>query len=385
MDEAEKPNKINFLEERDASLLRMTLNAYKNLHTAYVRMKQTQPNLSNEVEYFSRTVSPIEKQRRRAERISFASNLGYQFGASRRDPEGRFDHLDDELKREIFSGLEKGESDPREFLNPYSSKLLFLRANAFAKGRFCDLDMSPDDLKRITPDYCPILGTRLSIHTGNEIHQDERHQWSVERMCNSLGYAKDNIAVISTAANAARSNLNAEQILERAAGVVIDNQLTQIQWCRLLNHHYSSLRLENPYLRQLDPPVTWTAPRYSKVDMRFIAHSISNPHAGSRYRIDATADMLSEYFKLAGKSSDDSVRAAKAFKKECSVLSRVTEVETEVNLIYITAQTSNKQMINQLAKDVYGSDYLEKRDLGEADRRLISKASSAGCSTRWGI
>lgn len=380
----ELKSSTRFFEEKDTSAMNMTLNAYRSFYNAYLKQKQLHPNAPNEVAYFSRTISPIERDRRRLERIGFADQLGFDFGAARRELDSRFETLGPEIRAHIESGYKKGLDAPKQPLTPHSSKLLFLRARAFVKGRFCDLDMTPDDLKKITPEFCPILGTRLVNMMSDELHHDERHQWSVERMCNSLGYAKENIAVISTAANQARNNLNAEEILERAAGVVIDDQLTQIQWCRLFNHHFASLRLENPYIRKLDPPITWKPPRFFEGDIRQLTHAIANPYEPGLTRIDAPAELIAEYFRKAGKKEGESLYLAKRFKSECAYIEDRCSGPTDVNLISVGINDFNRQMLEELAKEVFGLDYREQiKDLGDMDRKLISKASSAGYSCKF--
>lgn len=364
--------------------MNMTLNAYRSFYNAYLKQKELNPNAPNEVAYFSRTISPAEKDRRRLERVGFADRLGYDFGVARRELDTRFETLGPEIREHIEAGYKKGLEVHRQPLTPHSSKLLFLRARAFVKGRFCDLDMTPDDLKKITPEFCPILGTRLVNIMSDELHHDERHQWSVERMCNSLGYAKENIAVISTAANQARNNLNAEEILERAAGVVVDDQLTQIQWCRLFNHHFASLRLENPYIRKLVPPITWKPPRFYDGDIRQLAHAIANPYEPGITRIDAPAELIAEYFVKAGKKDKESLFFAKRFKNDCGHIEERCTSATDVNLISVSINDFNRQMLEELAKEVFGVDYREQiKDLGDTDRKLISKASSAGYSCKF--
>ena len=58
------------------------------------------------------------------------------------------------------------------------------------------------------PKYCPILGLELGFNTGGP----GKNSPALDRIDNTRGYTKDNVAVISHRANQLKSDLTIEQV-----------------------------------------------------------------------------------------------------------------------------------------------------------------------------
>ena len=83
------------------------------------------------------------------------------------------------------------------------------RARAKKKGIEFNLDESDFQI----PTHCPILGTELRQTWGNVNEQStESHCPSIDRIDNSKGYIKGNVAIISNAANRMKSSLTYQEI-----------------------------------------------------------------------------------------------------------------------------------------------------------------------------
>lgn len=88
--------------------------------------------------------------------------------------------------------------------NPAHYMWQTLRQRARARG--IEFNLEPTDL--FIPEFCPVLGVRLSpLGTGNS-HFDTAP--SVDRIESRLGYVRGNVAVISKRANYWKSNATAE-------------------------------------------------------------------------------------------------------------------------------------------------------------------------------
>jgi len=75
-----------------------------------------------------------------------------------------------------------------------------------AKRQKIKFNLTLNDFKNI-PTHCPILGYEMKIRNKNRLHS-----LSIDRIDNSKGYIKGNIAFISYKANMCKSNLTFEQI-----------------------------------------------------------------------------------------------------------------------------------------------------------------------------
>lgn len=83
---------------------------------------------------------------------------------------------------------------------PYSREYkMWYRARKRAKDQGLKFDIEPSDI--VIPYECPLLGIRFI-----DAPHDSWHSPSLDRIKPELGYTKGNIAVVSTKANAIKSN-----------------------------------------------------------------------------------------------------------------------------------------------------------------------------------
>lgn len=68
-------------------------------------------------------------------------------------------------------------------------------------------DISAEDL--IIPEYCPLLGIKINLDEDRERGVDSP---SLDRIDNTKGYTKDNIAVISDLANIMKNRATLDQL-----------------------------------------------------------------------------------------------------------------------------------------------------------------------------
>lgn len=118
-------------------------------------------------------------------------------------------------------GLRRQRSDR------FVHKWLQLRLSAWRRGRVVASDVTPDLLREIDVDQCPI--TRMTLTHGALLESD----WSVDRLNNDAAYAASNLAVMSVKANAAKGSLGFEQVHARARGGVASDGLEPAEWLRL--------------------------------------------------------------------------------------------------------------------------------------------------------
>lgn len=85
----------------------------------------------------------------------------------------------------------------------YREKQLYLSCRKRAKIKDIEFDLELSDI--IIPEYCPVLGIKL---TGEK----RDFSPSVDRFNNSKGYTKDNIRIISCKANRFKSDATAEEL-----------------------------------------------------------------------------------------------------------------------------------------------------------------------------
>lgn len=87
--------------------------------------------------------------------------------------------------------------------NPLKHMMNKLRQRAKKAG--LEFNLKPEDIN--IPEYCPILGLKLSTQDGLTANTP-----SVDRIDNTKGYLPDNIRVISYRANGLKSNMNKETL-----------------------------------------------------------------------------------------------------------------------------------------------------------------------------
>jgi len=89
------------------------------------------------------------------------------------------------------------------------SKVLLTNAKHRAKKYGIYFDLKITDI--IIPDYCPVLGMKLSVDGGIGYRARDCTP-SMDRMDNSLGYISDNIRIISWRANRLKGDATLEEV-----------------------------------------------------------------------------------------------------------------------------------------------------------------------------
>lgn len=110
----------------------------------------------------------------------------------------------------------------------FERKWLQLRLGAWQRQRVVADDVSPDLLRTLDVDECPV--TREPLTHGRQADTD----WSVDRLNNDGGYAPGNLAVMSVRANRAKGSLSFEEVLAIAESTTLPTgELTRAEWLRL--------------------------------------------------------------------------------------------------------------------------------------------------------
>jgi len=109
----------------------------------------------------------------------------------------------------IIAGYQAGSQEKSKWkTNRYIRKWLQLRLNAYSRGKLFSDEITPDLLKSIETDYCPITGIKLTHATGTE------SDWSIDRISNDFDYIPTNLIVMSLRANKAKGDKSADRILQ---------------------------------------------------------------------------------------------------------------------------------------------------------------------------
>jgi hypothetical protein len=109
----------------------------------------------------------------------------------------------------------------------FTRKWLQLRTNAFDRTRAFDAAVTPELLRKIDVDVCPIMRIRLTHGAMRE------SDWSIDRLNNDGAYALHNLAVISVSANTAKGERSFDEVYELARGSRSEAGLAPEQWLRL--------------------------------------------------------------------------------------------------------------------------------------------------------
>jgi len=131
------------------------------------------------------------------------------------------------IRAGYIAGKERFKGGTRREADRFIRKWLQLRINAWRRGRVFSDEVTPAYLKRIDAKYCPILGIELTH--GTELLTNA----SIDRVNNDGAYAIGNLAVMSTQANKAKSNLSFAEVLERIANPQLGPALSAPQWLRM--------------------------------------------------------------------------------------------------------------------------------------------------------
>ena len=171
--------------------------------------------------------------------------IGFQIGEDyahygRRLPAG--------AAKSIIAGYQTGSQEKGKWkTNRYIRKWLQLRLNAYSRGKLFSDEITPDFLKSIETDYCPITGIKLTHATGTE------SDWSIDRISNDFDYIPTNLIVMSLRANKAKGDKSADRIIQlsnspggQLEGLNVDEwkrMAELVQWARY--RQMSEEELEN--------------------------------------------------------------------------------------------------------------------------------------------
>ncbi len=128
--------------------------------------------------------------------------------------------------REGFVAARAG-GPARQLPDRYVRKWLQLRLGAFDRDRFINDDVTPELLRQIDVEHCPV--TRTTLTHGELTCSD----WSVDRLNNDGAYAANNLCVMSTRANRAKGALSYDDVFARSQCAASTDGLTPVEWLRL--------------------------------------------------------------------------------------------------------------------------------------------------------
>jgi len=88
---------------------------------------------------------------------------------------------------------------------------MLVKAKRRAQSKGLAFDLTFKDLQHLAVSHCPVLGTELMWEYGHGLGIGA-HSPSLDRINNSLGYTKNNVAIISHKANAMKNSCTVEEI-----------------------------------------------------------------------------------------------------------------------------------------------------------------------------
>ncbi len=121
----------------------------------------------------------------------------------------------------------RGSATPRRLADRYTRKWLQLRLNAYRRQRIVNDKVTPALLKSIDVTHCPV--TKMALTHGALLPSD----WSIDRLNNDGAYVPNNLAVMSTAVNAAKGEMGYEQVFALSEKGEPTHGLMPVEWLRL--------------------------------------------------------------------------------------------------------------------------------------------------------
>ena len=130
----------------------------------------------------------------------------------------------------ILTGYREGLKEKGKFKSTrYINKWLQLRFNAYIRNKLFSEKITPDYIKIMDAETCPITGVPLTHATGEDT------DWSVDRIANDFDYIPTNLIIMSTRANKAKGDKSADQIIQIAETADGSREgLTEEQWKRMV-------------------------------------------------------------------------------------------------------------------------------------------------------
>jgi len=119
----------------------------------------------------------------------------------------------------------------------FDRKLLAIRDRAIVKG--LEVSISKNNLREKlieAGETCPITGQPFTFAEHNAT------DWSVDRIDNTRGYCPDNIVIVSTIANQAKSDLDLAGLIKHALGKGgADDLLKPSEWIHMARFYYHKM------------------------------------------------------------------------------------------------------------------------------------------------
>jgi len=138
-------------------------------------------------------------------------------------------------------------SNPVKYL--CSNMLAQAKRRAQSSGRAFDLTL--EDLRKLVTFRCPVLGTELVWEYGHGLGLGA-HSPSLDRIDNSLGYTKENVAIISHRANSMKNAATVDELQAILSYIqnhpkaqnspkAITSSRRARQYCRITEEHHASI------------------------------------------------------------------------------------------------------------------------------------------------
>ena len=105
-----------------------------------------------------------------------------------------------------------------------------LRLSAYSRGKLFSDEITPDLLKSIDAEYCPITGIKLTHATGKE------SDCSIDRVSNNFDCIPTNLIVMSPLANRAKGDKSAERIIPISVSLSQSDGPRNSRFIRSLGH-----------------------------------------------------------------------------------------------------------------------------------------------------
>jgi len=135
-------------------------------------------------------------------------------------------------------------------LDRFQRKCLQLRTGALRRRRLVSPHVTPNFLRAIDVERCPVLRTSL---THGECADTD---WSVDRLNNDGAYAPGNIVVMSTRANVAKGALGYDDVRARSRAARPTDGLEPAQWMRMACVMYGACHVDDTVPREWLPLAT---------------------------------------------------------------------------------------------------------------------------------
>jgi len=134
-----------------------------------------------------------------------------------------------DVHESIIAGYQEGLKEKGKWKSDrYINKWLQLRLNAYARGKLFSDQITPDYIRSLDAETCPITGVQLTHATGKE------SDWSIDRIANDFDYIPSNLIVMSTRANKAKGDKSADRIIRISESTDANRDgLTADEWKRM--------------------------------------------------------------------------------------------------------------------------------------------------------